>query len=112
MGFYFLPYHIKSLRLGNLDNPCKMFVGIPPGIPGGIPSGILDGIPGGILERDPMCDPRWDREDPRWDFNSSNIFYICLVYIGIPNGIKISAGIPSGIPKKSPSQNFQGGIPG
>ena len=43
----------ESLRLGNLDNPCKIFVGIPPGIPGGIPSGIPDGILGGILVRDP-----------------------------------------------------------
>ena len=69
----------ESLRLGNLDNPCKILVGIPPGIPGGIPSGIADGIPGGILERDSKWDPRWDREDRRWDFNSPNIFYICLV---------------------------------
>ena len=38
----------ESLRLGNLDNPGKIFVGIPPGIPGGIPSGIPDGIPGGF----------------------------------------------------------------
>ena len=39
----------ESLRLGNLDNPCKIFVAIQPGIPGGIPSGIPDGVPGGIL---------------------------------------------------------------
>ena len=106
----------ESLRLGNLDNPCKIFVGIqtgiPRGMPGGIPSGIPDGIPGGILERDPKWDPRWDREDPRWDFNSPNIFYICLVLSGIPSRIRIPAGIPSGIPKISPCQNFQGGIPG
>ena len=57
----------ESLRLGNLDNSCKIFVGILQEIPGGIPSGIPDGIPGGILERD----PRLDRDDPRWDF----IFY-------------------------------------
>ena len=57
----------ESLRLGNLDNPCKIFVGIPPGIPGGIPSGILDGIPGEISERD----PKWDH---RWDVNFPNIF--------------------------------------
>ena len=98
----------ESLRLGNLDNPCKIFVGIPQGIPGGIPSGI----PGGILEQDPMWDPRWDREDPRWDFNSPNIFYICLVYIGIPNGIRIPAGILIVIPKTSLCQIFQGGISG
>ena len=55
----------KSLGLGNLDNPCKIFVWMPPGIRIGIPSGIPDGIPGGILERDPMWDPRWDKEDPR-----------------------------------------------
>ena len=90
----------ESLRLGNLDNPCKIFVGIP------------DGIPGGILEGEPMWDPRWDREDPRWDFNSPNIFYICLVHIRIPSGLRIPAGIPSGIPKTSLFQNFQGGIPG
>ena len=58
----------ESLRLGNLDNPCKIFVGIPPGIPAGIPSGIPDGNPGGILERDPKWDPRWYMEDSRWDF--------------------------------------------
>ena len=81
---------------------------MPGGNPGGIPSGIPDGIPGGILERDPKWDPRWDREDPRWDFNSPNIFYICLVHSGIPSGIRI----PAGIPKTSPCQNFQGGIPG
>ena len=52
----------ESLRLENLDNPCKIFVGIPPGIPGGIPSGIPDGIPGGILERDPKLDPKWDQK--------------------------------------------------
>ena len=89
----------ESLRLGNLDNPCKIFVGIPPGMPGGIPSGIPDGIPSGILERDPNWDPRCDREDPRWDFNSPNIFYICSVHIGIPSGIRIPAWIPSEIPK-------------
>ena len=49
---------LESLRLGNLDNPCKIFVGIPSGIPGGIPSGIPDGILGGIFEREPMWDPR------------------------------------------------------
>ena len=91
----------ESLRLGNLDNPCKIFVGIPQGIPGGIPSGIPNGILGGILER-----------DPEWDFNSPNIFYICLVLIGIPSGMTIPAFIPSGIPKTSTCQNFQGGIPG
>ena len=48
----------ESLRLGNLDNPCKIFVGILQGIPGGIPSGIPNGILGGILERDPKWDPR------------------------------------------------------
>ena len=48
----------ESLRLGNLDNTCKIFVGIPPGIPGGIPSGIPDGILGGILERDRKWDLR------------------------------------------------------
>ena len=94
-----------SLRLGNLDNLCKIFVGIPPGIPGGIPSGIPDGISGGILEREPM----WV---PRWDFNSPNIFYICLVDIGILSGVRIPAGIPSGTLKTSPCQNFKGGIPG
>ena len=51
----------EFLRLGNLDNACKIFVGIPPGIPGGIPSGIPDGIPGGIFEQDPKWDPRWYR---------------------------------------------------
>ena len=56
---------------------------------------------GGILERDPKWDPRWDREDPRWDFNSPNIFYICLVHSGIPSGIRIPAGMPSGIPKQA-----------
>ena len=87
--------------------------GIPSGIGiGGIPSGILDGIPGGIVERDPKWNFSWDRQDPRWDFNSSNIFYICFVYIGIPSGIRIAAGIPSGIPKTSPCNNFQGGTPG
>ena len=60
----------ETLRLQKLDNPCKIFVGMPPGIPAGIPSGIPDGIPGGILERDPKWDPRWDREDLRRDFNS------------------------------------------
>ena len=55
----------QSLQLGNLDNPCKIFVGIPAGIPGGIPSGIPDGIAGWILEREPRWDPRWNREDPR-----------------------------------------------
>ena len=102
----------ESLRLGNLDNPCKIFVGIPLGTPGGFPRGIPDWIPGGILERDPKWDPSWDREDPRWDFNSLNIFYICLVHIGIPSGIRILAKIPSGIPKTSPCRNFQGGLPG
>ena len=48
----------ESLWLGNLDNPCKIFVGIPQGIPGGIPSGIPDKILSGILERDPKWDPR------------------------------------------------------
>ena len=33
-------------------------------------------------------------------FNSPNIFYICLVHSKIPSGIRIPAGIPSGIPKK------------
>ena len=80
---------------------------MPGGNPGGIPSGIPDGIPGGMLERDRKWDPRWDREDPRWDFNSPNIFYICLVHSRIPSGIRI----PAGIPKTSPCQNFQGGIP-
>ena len=79
---------------------------------GGIPSGIPYRIPGGNVERDPKWDPRWDREDPRWDFNSANIFYICLVLIGIPSGIRIPVGIPSEIPKTSHCQNFQGGIPG
>ena len=51
----------ESLRLGNLDKPCEIFVRIPPGIAGGIPSGIPDGIPVGILEEDPKWDPRWDR---------------------------------------------------
>ena len=58
----------ESLRLGNLDNPCEIFAGIPPGIPGGIPSGIPDGFLGGILEGDRKWDLRWDREDPKWDF--------------------------------------------
>ena len=89
----------ESLRLRNLDNPCKIFVGIPPGMPGGILSGIPDGIPSGILERDPNWDSRCDREDPRWDFNSPSIFYICSVHIGIPSGIRIPAWIPSEIPK-------------
>ena len=40
----------ESLRLGNLDNPCKIFVGIPPKILGGILSGIPDGLPGGIFK--------------------------------------------------------------
>ena len=102
----------ESLRLGNLDNLCKIFVGIIPGIPGGMPSGIPDGLPGGSLERDPKWDPRLDRKHPRWEFNSPNIFYICLVHIRIPIGIRILVGIPSGILKKSPCQNFQGGIPG
>ena len=83
----------ESLRLGNLDNPCKIFVGIPPRIPGG--------IPGGILEREPMWDPRWDREDPRWDFNSPNIFYICLVHIGIPLGLESQLGSRVGSKKKT-----------
>ena len=48
-----------------------------------------------------MWNPRWDREDPRWDFNSPNIFYICLVHIKIPSGIRIPALIPSWIPKKN-----------
>ena len=111
-GILLFTVSFESLRLGNLDNPCKTFVGIPQGIPGGIPSEIPNGILGGILERDPMWDPRWDREDPRWDFNSPNIFYICLVYIGIPNGISIPAGILIVIPKTSLCQNFQGGISG
>ena len=102
----------ESLRLENLDNPCKIFVRILPRIPGKIPSGIPDGIPGGILERDPKWVPSWDREDPRWEFNSPNIFYICLVHKGIPSGNIIPAGIPNGIPKTSPCQNFQGGITG
>ena len=102
----------KSLGLGNLDNPCKIFVGIPPGIPGGIPSGIPDGLPGRILEQDLKWDPRWDKEDPRWDFNSPNIFYLCLVHVGIRSGIREPAGITSGIPKTSPCHHFQGGIPG
>ena len=87
-GILFSTVSFKSLRLGNLDNTCKIFVGIPPGIPGGIPSRIPDGIPGGILEGEPMWDPRWDREDPRWDFNSLNIFYICLVHIGSQVGLQ------------------------
>ena len=70
--------------------------------PGGIRSGIPDEIPGGILERDHKWDPRSDRDDPRWDFNSPNIFYICLVHIVIPSGIRIPAGISSGILKTSP----------
>ena len=48
----------ESLGLGNLENPCKIFVGIPLGILDGILSGIPDGIPGGILELDPKWDPR------------------------------------------------------
>ena len=64
------------------------------------------------MERDPMCNPRWDRKDPRWDVNSQNIFYICLIQIEIPSEIRIPAGIPSGIPKTRAFQNFQGGIPG
>ena len=52
------------------------------------------GSPGGMLERD----PKWD---PRWDFNAPNICYICLVHSGIPNGIRIPAGIPSGMPKQA-----------
>ena len=39
------------------DNPCTIFVRIPPRFPGGIPIGIPDGISGGILERDPKSDP-------------------------------------------------------
>ena len=74
---------------------------MPGGILDGIPSGIPDGIPGGILERDPKWDPRRDREDPRWDLNSPNIFYICLVHSGIPSVIRIPAGIPSGIQKQA-----------
>ena len=111
-GILLFTVSFETLRLGNLDNPCKIFVGIPQGIPGGIPSAIPNEIPGGILERDPKWDPRWDTEDPRWDFNSPNIFYICLVHIGIPSGIRIPAGILIGIPKTSPCQNFQRGIPG
>ena len=68
---------------------------IPPEIPGWIPSRI----PGGILEQD----PKWDH---RWDFNSANIFYICMVHSGIPSGIKIPAAIPSGIPKNKPLPEF------
>ena len=66
-GILLFTVSFESIRLGNQDNPCKIFVGIPPKILGGILSGIPDGIPGGILERD----PKWD---PRWDFNSLNIF--------------------------------------
>ena len=95
----------ESLGLGNLDNPCKIFVGIPLGVLDRILSGIPDGIPGGILE----LDPKWD---PRLDVKSPNIFYICLVQIRIPSGITIPTGILSGIPKTSPCQNFPGGIPG
>ena len=51
-GVLFSTVSFESLRLGNLDNPCKIFVGIPPKIPGGILSGIPDEISGGILERD------------------------------------------------------------
>ena len=58
----------ESLRLGNPDNPCKIFLGIQPRIPGGIPSGFPNGILGGILKRDPKWDPRWDREETKWDF--------------------------------------------
>ena len=67
-------------------------VGFCNGIPSGIPGGIRR-IPGGL-------------------FYSPNIFYICLVHRGIPSGIRIPAGIPSGIPKTSSCQNLQGGIPG
>ena len=81
-------------------------------MPGGIPSRIPGGIPRGILERDPKWDRRWDREDPRWDLNFPNIFYICLVHSGIPSGIRILAGIWSGILGTSPCQNFRGRIPG
>ena len=80
---------------------------MPGGILDGIPSGIPDGIPGGILERDPKWDPRRDREDPRWDLNSPNIFYICLVHSGIPSGIRIPAGIPSGIQKQALPGGFR-----
>ena len=64
------------------------------------------------MERELMWDPRWDREESRWDVNSPNIFYICLVHVGIPIEIRIPAGIPSGIPTTSACQNFHGGIPG
>ena len=68
-GILVSPVSFESLRLGNLDNPCKIFVVIPPGIPGGIPSAIPVGILGGIFKRVPKWDRnRWDPEwDPRWD---------------------------------------------
>ena len=64
-GILLFTVSFESLRLGNLDNLCKIYFGIPAGIPGGIPSGIPDGIPGGILERNPKWDPWCYREDPR-----------------------------------------------
>ena len=59
----------ESLGLGNLDNPCKIFVGIPQGFRGGIQSGIPDGIPGGVFELGTKWDKdRWDSEwNSRWD---------------------------------------------